>query len=93
MTSPSSRRARKSGGLNEYGIAYYKTVGGFAEAEVDWLLKIGGITIETGKALGPDLTLAGLREQFDAVFLGMGLSGVNAPPREWRDARRRRGRG
>jgi dihydropyrimidine dehydrogenase (NAD+) subunit PreT len=49
----------KGGGLNEYGIAYYKTVGGFAEAEVDWLLKIGGITIETGKALGPDLTLAG----------------------------------
>jgi hypothetical protein len=33
-------------------------VGGFAEAEVDWLMKIGGITIETGKALGPDLTLA-----------------------------------
>jgi dihydropyrimidine dehydrogenase (NAD+) subunit PreT len=27
---------------------------------------------------GPDLTLAGLREDFDAVFLGMGLSGVNA---------------
>jgi dihydropyrimidine dehydrogenase (NAD+) subunit PreT len=68
----------KGGGLNEYGIAYYKTVGGFAEAEVDWLLKIGGITMETGKALGPDLTLGGLREDFDAVFLGMGLSGVNA---------------
>jgi dihydropyrimidine dehydrogenase (NAD+) subunit PreT len=28
-------------------------VGGFAEAEVDWLMKIGGITMETGKALGP----------------------------------------
>jgi dihydropyrimidine dehydrogenase (NAD+) subunit PreT len=68
----------KGGGLNEYGIAYYKTVGGFAEAEVDWLMQIGGITMETGKALGPDLTLAGLREEFDAVFLGMGLSGVNA---------------
>jgi dihydropyrimidine dehydrogenase (NAD+) subunit PreT len=68
----------KSGGLNEFGIAYYKTVDGFAEAEVDWLMKIGGITIETGKALGPDLTLAGLRDDFDAVFLGMGLSGVNA---------------
>jgi dihydropyrimidine dehydrogenase (NAD+) subunit PreT len=68
----------KSGGLNEFGIAYYKTVDGFAEAEVDWLMKIGGITIENGKALGPDLTLAGLRDDFDAVFLGMGLSGVNA---------------
>jgi dihydropyrimidine dehydrogenase (NAD+) subunit PreT len=68
----------KGGGLNEYGIAYYKAVGGFAGAEVDWLLKIGGITVETGKALGPDLTLGGLRRDFDAVFLGMGLSGVNA---------------
>jgi glutamate synthase (NADPH/NADH) small chain len=68
----------KGGGLNEYGIAYYKTVGGFAEAEVDWLLKIGGIRLLTGKALGRDLTLEELRGDYDAVFLGMGLAGVNA---------------
>ncbi|MFW5641481.1 MAG: NAD(P)-dependent oxidoreductase [Roseicyclus sp.] len=68
----------KGGGLNEYGIASYKTVDGFAEAELQWLLSIGGITLETGKALGPDLTLAELRKRFDAVFLGMGLAGVNA---------------
>jgi glutamate synthase (NADPH/NADH) small chain len=68
----------KGGGLNEYGIAYYKTVGGFAEAEVAWLTKIGGITIEMGRPLGPDLALGRLREEFDAVFLGMGLAGVNA---------------
>jgi len=68
----------KPGGLNEYGIAVYKTVNDFAQAEVDWLLRIGGITIETGKALGRDITLAGLREAFEAVFLGMGLPGVNA---------------
>ncbi|MDG3042324.1 NAD(P)-dependent oxidoreductase [Roseicyclus marinus] len=68
----------KGGGLNEYGIAYYKSVGNFAKAEVDWLLEIGGITMETGKALGRDITLDGLRAEFDAVFLGMGLGGVNA---------------
>jgi len=67
----------KPGGLNEYGIATYKA-GDFAQAEVDWLCKIGGIVIETGKPLGPDLTLDSLRGTFDAVFLGMGLSGVNA---------------
>ncbi len=67
----------KPGGLNEYGIATYKA-GDFAQGEVDWLLKIGGIVIETGRALGPDLTLDQLRGTFDAVFLGMGLSGVNA---------------
>ena len=68
----------KPGGLNEYGIASYKTTGGFAQAEVDWLLSIGGIVIETGRTLGSDLTLDNLRAGFDAVFLGMGLGGVNA---------------
>jgi len=67
----------KPGGLNEYGIAAYKTPHDFAHAEVDWLLGIGGIVIETDMALGRDVSLAALRDQFDAVFLGMGLSGVN----------------
>ena len=67
-----------AGGLNEFGIAAYKTVDGFAEAEVAWLLKIGGITVQTGKALGRDLTLESLADEFDAVFLSIGLGGVNA---------------
>ncbi len=75
----------RPGGLNEYGIAAYKTVGGFAQAEVGWLLKIGGIRIETGRALGGDLTLSLLREAFDAVFLGLGLGGVNALRAEGED--------
>ncbi len=68
----------KPGGLNEYGIASYKTVDNFAQAEIDWLMKIGGIRIETGAMLGRDFTLDELRHDYDAVFLGMGLSGVNA---------------
>ncbi|MBL4627588.1 MAG: NAD(P)-dependent oxidoreductase [Roseicyclus sp.] len=68
----------KAGGLNEYGIASYKSTNGFAAAEVSWLLKIGGITLSTDKALGRDITLEGLRGEFDAVFLGIGLTGVNA---------------
>lgn len=67
----------KPGGLNEYGIAAYKTPEGFAQAEVDWLLQIGGITMEPGKALGADIQMAGLKDEFDAVFLAMGLGGVN----------------
>ena len=67
----------RPGGLNEYGIAAYKTVEGFAAREVDWLLQIGGITIENGKRLGDDLSLDELRDRFDAVFLGIGLAGVN----------------
>ena len=68
----------KPGGLNEYGIAAYKSVDSFAEAEVDWLLKIGGITIKTDAALGRHITLAELQADHDAVFLGLGLGGVNA---------------
>jgi glutamate synthase (NADPH/NADH) small chain len=68
----------KSGGLNEYGIAAYKTTEGFAQAEVDWLCAIGGITIEHNKSLGADVSLADLQEQYDAVFLAIGLGGVNA---------------
>lgn len=68
----------KGGGLNEYGIAAYKTPGGFAQAELAWLLSIGGIELRTGVELGRDITLDGLRADFDAVFLGMGLGGVNA---------------
>lgn len=67
----------KSGGLNEYGIATYKAVDDFAQREVDYVTAIGGITIEHGKALGRDYSLSDLSADYDAVFLGMGLSGVN----------------
>ena len=68
----------KAGGLNEYGIAAYKSTDDFAAREVDWLMGIGGITLETDKALGVDLSLDGLTESHDAVFIGVGLGGVNA---------------
>jgi dihydropyrimidine dehydrogenase (NAD+) subunit PreT len=71
-------RRPKAGGLNEYGIASYKATGGFAQKEVDWLLSIGGIEIRTGVELGRDVTLDQLTAEFDAVFLGIGLAGVNA---------------
>jgi dihydropyrimidine dehydrogenase (NAD+) subunit PreT len=68
----------KAGGLNEYGIAAYKTPGGFAQEEVDYVLGVGGIDVEHGRRLGEDLTLDELQAGFDAVFLGVGLGGVNA---------------
>ncbi|MFN4057221.1 MAG: NAD(P)-dependent oxidoreductase [Roseinatronobacter sp.] len=70
-------KREKAGGLNEYGIAAYKAAGGFAQAEVDWLLQIGGITLRQGWELGRDGSVASLRSEFDAVFLGIGLAGVN----------------
>jgi glutamate synthase (NADPH/NADH) small chain len=77
----------KSGGLNEYGIAKYKLPGDFAQQEVAFLLSIGGIEIQHGRALGVNLELADLHARYDAVFLGLGLgasrelglTGENAP--------------
>jgi len=68
---------QKLGGLNEYGIAAYKTVNDFAAREVEYILGIGGIEVRTGVGLGKDVSLTELRKKFDAVFLGFGLAGVN----------------
>jgi len=76
----------KSGGLNEYGIAAYKSTEDFAQAEVDYVTAIGGISIEHGRSLGRDVHLADLSASYDAVFLGMGLAGVNALRAEDEDA-------
>ena len=75
----------KAGGLNEFGIAAYKSTEDFAAREVDWLLKIGGITVDYGKKLGADLSLEALKGDFDAVFLSIGLAGVNALRAEGED--------
>lgn len=70
-------RDMKRGGLNEYGIAAYKTVDDFAQHEIAYILAIGGIEVEDGVQLGKDFSLAALRDAYDAVFLGIGLALVN----------------
>ncbi|MDB5845835.1 MAG: FAD-dependent pyridine nucleotide-disulfide oxidoreductase [Polaromonas sp.] len=64
----------KAGGLNEYGLAAYKTPGDFAQRELQWLLAVGGIEVRTGWALATVAQLDALRRDYGAVFLGMGLA-------------------
>lgn len=64
----------KAGGLNEYGIAKYKLVDDFAQRELEFLLQVGGIEIRHGHRLGVDLSLSDLHQQFDSVFLAVGLA-------------------
>ena len=68
----------KLGGLNEYGIAAYKVADEFARREVDFILSIGGINPKTNQVLGRDIFLHHLLHDYDAVFLAMGLAGVNS---------------
>jgi glutamate synthase (NADPH/NADH) small chain len=67
----------KVAGLNEYGIAAYKTPDDFAAREAAFILSVGGVEVKTGAALGRDVTLEALARDYDAVFLGLGLPGTN----------------
>ena len=67
----------KAGGLNEYGLAAYKTPEGFAQHELAWLLSIGGIALNKGWKLERPEQLGRLRQEFDAVFLALGLAGTH----------------
>ena len=64
----------KPGGLNEYGLASYKTPNDFAQREVAWLLGIGGITIKNEWRLETLEQMQALQQDYDALFLGMGLA-------------------
>ncbi len=75
----------KLGGLNEYGIAAYKSPEHFAQAEVDYVLSIGNIEVRNGEMMGRDFALSDLAGSYDAVFLGAGLTGVNALQAEGED--------
>lgn len=74
----------KGGGLMTYGIAAYKVTPEFCEDEVNYITAIGGIEIKYNHALGKDVTLEQLQQQYDAVYLafGVGLARQLAIPGE-----------
>ncbi len=62
----------RPGGLNTYGIAYYKMKPEVSLAEVE-LVQSLGVELRCGIAVGRDVTVAQLEKEFDAIFLGIGL--------------------
>lgn len=62
----------EAGGLNTYGIAYYKLTPEVSLKEVDWVKQLG-VEIRTGVEVGQDITIPELEKEFDALFLGVGL--------------------
>src|SRR5215470_13843986 len=66
-------KENKGGGLMTYGIAAYKVTPQFCEDEVNYITALGGIEIKYNQELGKDFTLASLKKEFDAVFLGIGV--------------------
>jgi glutamate synthase (NADPH/NADH) small chain len=62
----------EAGGLNTYGIAYYKLPPEVSLDEVK-LVKSLGVEIRTGVEVGVDIGMGKILADFDAVFLGVGL--------------------
>jgi len=60
----------KAGGLNEYGLASYKTPDNFAQRELEWLLGIGGIEIRNNWRLQTEAEIYALRQRYSAMFQG-----------------------
>ena len=85
----------QAGGLNEYGIAAYKTPDDFAAARGRLHPRRSAASrSKTGSALGRDFTLAELRGGLSTrSSSAIGLGGVNALGARGRGARGRRGRG
>jgi len=60
------------GGLNTTGVAPYKLQAEEWLQEVTWLLN-HGVELKTGVEAGKDIQLDSLLEEYDAVFIGVGL--------------------
>ncbi len=61
------------GGLNTTGVAPYKMKADRSVEEVDWVLAIGGIDVQTGVTVPDDLSWEELEGRHDAIFVGFGL--------------------
>ena len=64
----------QAGGLNTYGIAYYKMPPRVSLDEVE-MIKSLGVEFRCGVEVGKDLPVAQLEKEFDAIFVGIGLGG------------------
>jgi len=67
----------KAGGLNEYGLAAYKMLDQRAAKEVKFILDIGGINMKYNNKICSEIDISDLRNDYDAVFLGLGHNAVN----------------
>ena len=67
----------EAGGLNTYGIAYYKLKPETSLAEVE-MVKSLGVEFKCGTEVGSDLTMESIQAEYDAVFLGLGLGSARS---------------
>lgn len=69
-------KKKAGGGLNTYGIAYYKMRPEVSLDEVEMIARLG-VTFRYETEVGKDITIEEIEREFDAIFLGLGLGGAN----------------
>src|SRR5712672_2970015 len=63
-----------AGGLNTYGIAYYKMTPRASLEEVEMIQRLG-VEFRCGVEVGTEVSGSALEKEFDAIFIGVGLGG------------------
>jgi dihydropyrimidine dehydrogenase (NAD+) subunit PreT len=66
----------RTGGLDTYGIAAYKMRAQDVEKEVAMVRSLG-VEIRNETLVGRDISIAQLEQEFDAIFLGIGLGATD----------------
>ncbi len=61
----------KAGGMLRYGIPGYRLPEDVLDSEIQRILDLG-VELETGVKIGQQITMAELRERFDAVYVALG---------------------
>lgn len=77
------------GGLNTTGVAPYKIRTEDVLKEVEYVLQIG-IEMRTGQWIGQDIPFKKLEDEFDAIFIGVGLgadSRLDVPGKDRKNVR------
>jgi glutamate synthase (NADPH/NADH) small chain len=63
-----------AGGLNTYGIAYYKMPPQTSLEEIDMISRLG-VEFRCETEVGKQIPVAQLEKEFEAIFVGIGLAG------------------
>jgi glutamate synthase (NADPH/NADH) small chain len=69
-------KKKAGGGLNTYGIAYYKMRPEVSLEEVAMIARLG-VNFRFETEIGRDVSISDLGRDYDAIFLGLGLGGAN----------------
>jgi len=73
------------GGMMRYGIPGFRTPRAVLDAEIARIVDLG-VTARMNCRIGTDITLEQIKQDFDAVFLGLGAQSGRALPVEGADA-------